>query len=171
MRDGSWHFSQTFSKQVGPIGIINVPTTYTHNIKSHGVNIYNSLHCFYFLIRKISTHKYFKFEHSSKLVTKLTLYPLVMDFNQHFNNYSIKNMNHKDGNIVNYQLLFTKLRASNVFDQHCCRVANTIHLNQVHVLCKELKIKWQCMCIITTQPIYNYQDKSLGKLPIYPSDH
>jgi hypothetical protein len=38
--------------------------------------------------------------------------------------------------------MFTKPRVSNVFDQHCCRVTNTIHLNQLHVLCKKLKIKW-----------------------------
>ncbi len=89
----------------------------------------------------------------------LTLCPFVVDFNQPFNNYNIRSRNHKDGNIVCYQLLFTKPRASNVFDQHCCRVAYTIHLNQLHVLCKELKINWQCMCIITTQPICHYQDK------------
>jgi hypothetical protein len=80
-------------------------------------------------------------------------------FNQPFNIYNIRSRNHKDGSIVSYQLLFTKPRASNVFDQHCCKVAYTIHLNQLHVLCKELKIKWQCMCIITAQPICHYQDK------------
>ncbi len=95
----------------------------------------------------------------------LTFYPLVVDFNQHFNNYNIRRRNHKDGSIVSYQLLFTKPRASNVFAKHCYRVANTIHLNQLHVLCKDFKVKWQCMCIITTQPICNYQDKSLNRSP------
>ncbi len=47
-------FSQTFFKQVAPIG---VPTSCNHNIKSHGINICNSLHCFYFLIIKNSIKK------------------------------------------------------------------------------------------------------------------
>ncbi len=70
MRDGKWHFSQTLLKQAAPIRIIDVPTTCNHNIKTHGTNICNLFHCFYFLIRKFPTHKYFKFEHTSKLVAK-----------------------------------------------------------------------------------------------------
>jgi hypothetical protein len=170
MRDEKWHFSQTFLKQTAPIRIINVPTTCNHNIKSHGINIHNSLHYFYFLIKKFSTHKYFKFEHTSKLVVKF--WPFVLLLWIPFNSYNIRSRNHKDGNIVSYQLLFTKSKASNVFYQHCCKVANIIHLNQLHVLRKwQLRIKWQCMCIISTQPICNYQDKSFGKSPIYHSDH
>ncbi len=67
---GRWHFSQTFLKQIIPIGIINVPTTYNHNIKIHGINIHNSFHSFCFLIRKFSTYKWFKFQNTSKLVLK-----------------------------------------------------------------------------------------------------
>jgi len=120
VRDGRSHFSLTFSKQVATIGIINVPTTCNHNIKSHGINVHNLLHYFNFLIRKFSTHKYFKFEQTSKLVVKvgcetLAFYYLIVDFSQPFNNYNIRSMNHKDGSIISYQLLFTKLKASNVF--------------------------------------------------------
>jgi len=50
-------------------------------------------------------------------------------------------MNHKDGSMVSYQLLFTKPRASNVFDQHCCKAANIVQLNQLHVI------------------VHNFQDK------------
>ncbi len=143
MRDGKWHFSQTFLKQATPIGIIDVPTTCNHNIKSHGTNICNLFHCFYFLIRKFPTHKYFKFWTYFKVGYKiLTLCPLVVDFCQPFNNCNIKSRNHKDGNTINYQLLFTKPKTTNVFDQHCCKPTNIVHFNQLHVLCKEFKIKW-----------------------------
>ncbi len=67
---GRWHFSQTFSNQAIPIEIIKVPTTYNINIKIHGIHIRNSLHSFYFFIRKFSTHKWFKFQNTSKLVLK-----------------------------------------------------------------------------------------------------
>ncbi len=154
MKEGRWNFSQTFSKQAAPISVL---TTYNYNTKSHGINICNALHCFYFLIRKFSTKKYSKFEHTSKLVVKFWPFVLfIVDFNQPFNSCNMKSKNHKDGSILNYQLLFTKPRASNVFDQHYCRATNTIHFNQLHALCKKLWIKWQCLCIITTQPICNY---------------
>jgi hypothetical protein len=52
----------------------------------------------------------------------LTVCPFVMDFNQPFNNYNIRSRNHKDGSIVSYQLLFTKPRASNVFDNIVTRL-------------------------------------------------
>ncbi len=87
--------------------------------------------------------QYFYFQHTS--ISNLTIPQIWLQnldllsfrFNQPFNNYNISSMNHKDGNIVSYQMLFTKPKTSNVFDQQCCKVANTIHLNQLHVLCKK----------------------------------
>ncbi len=42
----------------------------------------------------------------------------------------------KNGNIISYQLSFTKPKTSNVFDQHYYKVANIVQINQLHVLCK-----------------------------------
>jgi hypothetical protein len=52
--------------------------TYNHNIKIHGFNIHNSFHYFYFQIRKFSTHKWFKFQHTSKLVGKSWPFVLLL---------------------------------------------------------------------------------------------
>ncbi len=124
-------------------------------------NIRNSFHYFYFLIRSFQHTSNSNFNIPQSWLWNLdreilTLCLLVMDFNQPFNKCNIGNGNHKNGNIVSYQLLFTKPKTSNVFYHHCCRVVSIVQHNQFHVSCIELKIKWQCLCIIIAQPIYNH---------------
>jgi hypothetical protein len=165
-------WEMTFCTNVLEASCTNWDHQCPQNIKIHGINIHNSNQYLNFLIRKFSTHdNYFKFQHTSKLVVTSWSFILLLGFSQPFNSCSIRSTNHKDGSMVSYQLLFTKPRASNVFDQHCCRVANIIRLTQLHVMCIKHRIKWQCLCINTTQPIYNHQDKNIGKSTIYPSDH
>jgi hypothetical protein len=138
-------------QQAAPIGIINVPTTCNHNIKSRGTNICNSFHCFYFLIRKFLTHKYFKFEHTSKLVTKF--WPSILLLWIFVNLLTIvasRLGNHKDGSTISYQLLFGlfTLNVAHTYVKFCqkwkCWVWSkshpTAHLKVLYI--KESLVKW-----------------------------